>query len=194
MLSSKEELQKYGIITNIPSPKALRNAWQRIQNAQDTKALVSWSHEDPEVLFHWLCKLFECRDAGGGVVRNPAGEYLFIYRRDRWDLPKGHAEKGEEMQETALREVMEECGIPLPLIEQQLPSSYHIYSEKGKYILKTTHWYLMSTDEKYPLKPQEEEDISLAEWIPAASVPALMKESWPSLMEVVRKALRASTH
>ena len=50
-------------------------------------------------------------EAAGGLVINRKGEYLFIYRNDKWDLPKGKLEKGERKRQGAVREVEEECGI-----------------------------------------------------------------------------------
>ena len=52
-------------------------------------------------------------NAAGGLVHNAKGQYLMIRRNDIWDLPKGHQEKGEEISQTALREVFEETGIEL---------------------------------------------------------------------------------
>ena len=49
--------------------------------------------------------------AAGGLVLNKQKEILFIYRGNKWDLPKGHIEKGETKETAAIREVVEECGI-----------------------------------------------------------------------------------
>ena len=40
--------------------------------------------------------------ASGGIVKNDNNQILFIYRRGKWDLPKGKAEKGESIRETKL--------------------------------------------------------------------------------------------
>ena len=49
--------------------------------------------------------------ASGGIVKNKKSEILFIFRRGKWDLPKGKADKGETKKQTALREVKEETGV-----------------------------------------------------------------------------------
>ena len=46
--------------------------------------------------------------AGGGKVYNRNGEVLFIYRNDKWDLPKGRIEKNETLEVGAIREVEED--------------------------------------------------------------------------------------
>ncbi len=46
-----------------------------------------------------------------GKVYNDKGEVLFIYRNDKWDLPKGGAERRETIDQTAIREVEEETGV-----------------------------------------------------------------------------------
>ena len=74
-------------------------------------------------------------EAAGGLVKNNSGEYLFIYRRGKWDLPKGKKDGNETPKETALREVREECGLADLQIIQNLPETYHSYPEKGKNIL-----------------------------------------------------------
>ncbi len=98
--------------------------------------------------------------AGGGLVLNNKKEVLFIYRGNKWDLPKGRIEKGEKIEETAIREVEEECGIENLTIQRKLIDTYHLFLMKGEYRLKETHWYLMHSDYQGVLTPQLEEGIT----------------------------------
>lgn len=102
---------------------------------------------------------FKSQKAAGGKVLNVNNEVLFIYRFNKWDLPKGKLDKGESVSECAVREVEEECGIKNLQIVKPLETTYHIYKEKGKTILKTTYWFLMSADYTGELTPQLEEGI-----------------------------------
>ena len=102
---------------------------------------------------------FKIQKAAGGKVLNANNEVLFIYRFQKWDLPKGKMNKGEKKQECAIREVEEECGIENLKIEKKLETTYHIFERKNKTILKVTYWYLMKTDFEGQLIPQTEEDI-----------------------------------
>ena len=98
-------------------------------------------------------------------MKNKEGKFLFIFRNGKWDLPKGKAEYDETPEMTALREVEEECGLKNLKIEKVLTKTFHTYKEKGKLILKKTHWYLMTIDEDQKLIPQTEEGITEVKWV-----------------------------
>ena len=110
--------------------------------------------------------------AAGGLVKNEKDECLFIYRLGKWDLPKGKAEYDETPEETALREVEEECGLKNLKIVKELPKTFHTYKEKGKLILKKTHWFEMSIEGEQDLVPQTEEGITAVKWIPENKIKA----------------------
>jgi ADP-ribose pyrophosphatase YjhB (NUDIX family) len=104
-------------------------------------------------------KNFKIVSASGGLVLNAEKEILFIYRGNKWDLPKGRIEKGETIESTAVREVEEECGIENLTIDKFLTTTYHFfYQRKNK--VKETHWFLMNSNFKGDLKPQQEEGIT----------------------------------
>jgi ADP-ribose pyrophosphatase YjhB (NUDIX family) len=115
--------------------------------------------ENFEVDWKQFKSLFKIEKAAGGKVFNLKNEVLFIYRFDKWDLPKGKLEKGESIEQCAIREVEEECGITNLTIEKQLETTYHIFERKEKIILKITDWFLMKTCFTGKLEPQVEEGI-----------------------------------
>jgi ADP-ribose pyrophosphatase YjhB (NUDIX family) len=102
---------------------------------------------------------FKIQKAAGGKVFNSKKEILFIYRFNKWDLPKGKLEKGESIEQCAIREVEEECGISNLMIENELETTYHIFERKEKTIFKITYWFLMTTNYIGTLTPQIEEGI-----------------------------------
>jgi len=102
--------------------------------------------------------------AAGGVVTNEKGKVLFIYRNDKWDLPKGKLDKGESIEKCAIREVEEETGVSGLEIENFLRTTYHILKRNGKPKLKEVHWYAMKTEYKGKLKGQKNEGIVKVKW------------------------------
>ncbi len=131
---------------------------------------------------------FEIRKAAGGLVINEKNERLFIKRNGIWDLPKGHLEKNEKNRVAALREVEEECGIKNLNIERKLLKTYHTYLIKKRIVLKPVKWYLMSHKGVEVLKPQEKEGITEVKWANHEVEEELIKNIYPSIIEVLKKA------
>ena len=124
---------------------------------------------------------FKIQKAAGGKVFNHLNEVLFIYRFDKWDLPKGKLEKGETIEQCAIREVEEECGITNLIIENKLETTYHIFERKDKLILKISHWFLMKTNYSGALKPQIEEGISEVVFKNEAETIEALKNSYENI-------------
>jgi ADP-ribose pyrophosphatase YjhB (NUDIX family) len=116
--------------------------------------------------------------AAGGVVTNPDGKVLFIYRNDKWDLPKGVIKKNEDLQRCAIREVEEETGVAGLEIENFLRTTYHVFRRNGKYKLKEVHWYAMKTDYNGKLKGQKEEGIERVKWKGPEKIKRALKNSY----------------
>ena len=61
--------------------------------------------------------------AAGGLVTNDKNELLTMFRRGKWDLPKGKLDEEETIEACALREVREETGIePVSYTHLTLPT------------------------------------------------------------------------
>ena len=127
--------------------------------------------------------------AAGGLVLKDQLEILLIFRNQNWDLPKGKMEEGESKEETALREVEEECGTAKLSIEKPLHTTYHIFYEDNENKLKVTHWFLMKTDDDKEPIPQHEEGISLAKFVPTSSIETLYKSMYPNIQELIKNYL-----
>ena len=121
-------------------------------------------HPDEKEILKVLKTKIPVNKAGGGLVYNKNGEVLFIFRNGKWDLPKGGTNKGEEIEDTAIREVEEETGVNGLSISKKLQKTYHIFKRNGIYKLKVTHWFEMqSTYDGIPIG-QAEEGIEKVEW------------------------------
>lgn len=95
----------------------------------------------------------------GGIVIHK-GKILLLYknynnRYSGWVLPKGSMEDGEQMEETAVREVKEESGANAEIITYIGKTNFNFHVDSNL-INKTVHWYLMQSDSFYT-KPQREE-------------------------------------
>ncbi len=142
-------------------------------------------HSDIEKLFREFRKHFQLITAGGGLVRNDHDEILMIFRKGKWDLPKGKLDKGEKIEDCALREVEEETGIKDTKLGTPLTITYHVYDEFGKHILKETHWFSMKSPGIQPLVPQEEEQITGLEWANESRIKEMLKNSYPLIKDLL---------
>jgi 8-oxo-dGTP pyrophosphatase MutT (NUDIX family) len=140
--------------------------------------------DDLQALWEEVKEIFTYVEAAGGLVRKPTGEVLMIYRNNRWDLPKGHREANESPEETALREVEEECGISGLQLFDRITVTYHIYHDREKNILKRTDWYAMRYDGSATPAPQLAESITRAEWKSPGELPAILPTVYCSIYEV----------
>ncbi|MGZ3863884.1 MAG: NUDIX hydrolase [Bacteroidia bacterium] len=137
--------------------------------------------------FKKFCNEFIVIEAAGGLIKNKKGQYLFIFRHGKWDLPKGKIDKGEKTDAAAIRECQEECGITQIELKEFLTHSYHIYLYKNNWAIKKTHWYLMESDEKN-LTPQLEESITEVAWKNVSEIPEMLTNTYQNIMDVLEKA------
>lgn len=143
---------------------------------------------DVEDTYRRICNEFKEVNAGGGLVSNRRGDFLLINRNGLWDLPKGHQDPGEDIRDTALREVQEETGIDALMLREMICITDHCYRRDGIWHLKHTWWYDMLYTDPTDLTPQKEEDIAKAAWVAKSSLPAFLLNTYPSIAEVFREA------
>lgn len=142
--------------------------------------------ENLEKLWSDFQSAFKLINAAGGVVFNQQNQALMIFRRGYWDLPKGKIDDRETPSQAALREVQEETGLARLTLGPHLLDTWHTYEQGGKRILKTTHWFLMKTDQ-LSLIPQQVEDIEQAVW---RDIEAFLKQSekvYGNILDVLSK-------
>ncbi|MFD1063914.1 NUDIX hydrolase [Winogradskyella litorisediminis] len=154
----KEKDFKVYLLKSVNLPKVIR-----MLNRTDVKAVYLVDKNEEKLLKKFLKKLPNVV-AGGGKVFNKKGKILFIYRNGKWDLPKGKTEKGETIEETAIREVEEETKVKGLKLGEPLPTTYHIFKRNGRYKIKITYWFEMHTESKGKLKPQKKEGITKVKW------------------------------
>ena len=138
-------------------------------------------HPDEKEMLRVLKSKLPVQKAGGGLVYNQKREVLFIFRNGKWDLPKGGVEKGEEIEQTAIREVEEETGVGGLRILKKLPKTYHVFKRNGIYKLKITQWFLMETDFEGTTSGQIEEGIEKAEWLCESKMAEALLNSYENI-------------
>ena len=114
-------------------------------------------------------------ESAGGLVCNRNHHVLLMFKRGKWDMPKGRIEEGCSLEESALREVEEETGLKSKklTIHGKLVSTWHTTTHNKIKYLKKTHWYLMEYDGKDDdTCPQVEEGIIECRWVHLSELPA----------------------
>ena len=164
--------------------KQLENWISEIENTIEPVQCI-FTNDNPSDIWHQLNKNLKIVVAAGGLVKNSDGKFLFIFRRGKWDLPKGKIDKGERIDETAIREVQEETGVEDVYIDSEVFVTYHIYRYKGKLALKPTYWYTMCSIGSDALTPQTDEDIEKAVWLNTEEINEIKKNAFGTILDVV---------
>ena len=138
-------------------------------------------HKNKDKLLKKFLKKLPNVVAGGGKVKNEKGEILFIYRNDKWDLPKGKIEGKETIENTALREVTEETGVNGLEIVKPLETTYHIFKRNGRHRIKVTYWFEMKTSFNGDLYAQENEGITKVEWLNQEQTNKALENSYANI-------------
>jgi len=118
-------------------------------------------------------------------VINEKGKILFIYRNDKWDLPKGRIENNESIEEGAIREVEEETGVKDLTITKPLATTYHIFKRNYRYKIKITYWFEMVTSYDGELKPEASEGITKVKWLGKKKQAKALKNSYANIRELL---------
>jgi len=147
-------------------------------------------HDNVEALLKAFKKKFTLIQAAGGLVYTPDHEFLLIFRRGKWDLPKGKLDQGESLQTCAKREVQEETGLNDVELKKPLHITYHTYHEDGRHFLKESHWFLMSSQKQQVLTPQTEEDIEKCEWVASGNLTPYTENAPASIVDVLRHGIK----
>ena len=127
--------------------------------------------------------------AAGGIVTNHKNEILMIFRRGKWDLPKGKLDKGETIEACAVREVEEETGISSLELQNMVGITCHEYFDTwiNKNVLKETHWFAMQVNGEPKIIPQTEEDIEEIIWADETALKECLKNTYPNIAEIISR-------
>jgi len=157
-----------------------------IHEMQDTSVHAGvFFHKDLKELKDAFFKKFTLVEAAGGFVLNENDEVLIMFRREKWDLPKGKMDKKETFEECAVRETEEETGLKNIKLRSPLITTYHTYHEGSKYVLKETKWFRMKVSGEQKLTPQATEQITKLVWVGKSDLKKYLLNSFPSVKDVL---------
>ena len=100
-----------------------------------------------------------------------------------FSFPKGHVEKGETEEETAIREVKEETNIDIKIVSDK---KYEINYKIGRFKTKKVVFFIAEAI-SFDLKNQENEIIS-CEWVKKDKV--LKKLTYDNVKELYKEVLK----
>lgn len=173
------------LLLDVKQPEDIELVFSTLEDNSSLKAVYMVS---PNIVDHWseYAKRFKVIQAAGGLIYNHNRDLLFIFRRGCWDLPKGKLDPGETIEQAAVREVEEECGISGVQLGSLLLTMYHTYPHKGKMVLKETYWYEMSY-EGVDFEPESKEQITEVRWVSKADFPEVLANTYMSIAEIVSR-------
>ncbi len=176
---------------SLESMDLVRTLLEDAKVAVQRSTLVLFFAEPMEVT-HFLEVLrngYRSETAAGGLVYNSSNELLLIERLGRWDLPKGKVEKGESLEEAALREVAEETGLKGHVLKSHFEDTFHVFEQNKKWKFKTTHWYemLVESTGRVKLIPQAEEGITEVRWWAKEALSSELPPTYPLIEGLLRK-------
>jgi len=138
--------------------------------------------------------------SAGGVVFRKRGKIVYIMLikdgRGRWALPKVHVERGETLQETAVREVGEETGVEKVEVLGRIGEIRYFYTRKmpnapsvrhtpSETIFKTNTFFLMKTSQ---LKTKLSWEVQEVKWFTATE--AIKMVEYKNSVDILNKAIR----
>lgn len=162
---------------------ALKELLQTMETGGGVNYVIKSKKADS--LFNALQKNYKPVYAAGGIIQNDKKELLLIFRRGKWDLPKGKIDAGESSEEAAVRECHEETGIEGLKLKKKVGTTYHLYQEKGKKLMKVTEWFYFNVASGQQLTPQESEDITEIKWFPTKDIAQPMKNTFANIHRIL---------
>lgn len=171
-----------------PSEDQIKVILQKLQNSHIDKALILTTNFSE--IQDFIFKQYTIIEAAGGIIENQQKELLFIFRRGKWDLPKGKLEKGETPEIGAQREIQEETGATDLLLQKKIMNTYHVYQMNDENILKIGHWFAFYSNTRQLLQPQLEEEITAVEWFHVNDVNIPLSNTYGTIQELIKQFLK----
>ncbi len=132
--------------------------------------------------------------AGGVVFRRVHGAISFAMMKDsydKWTFPKGHVEAGEDIEEGAARETLEELGLNEIRLMEYLGKIDIWFRDKflkrGKLIHKDIHYYLFEAPSDARIHADSKQHVFDVKWVPIGKIDET--SAYPDMVPIVDAAL-----
>lgn len=166
------------------TPAAALQVISQLEKAVPSELLsVTLASREKSAVEEKVKSVYKVIKAAGGIVVKD-NKWLFMFRRKKWDLPKGKLDKGEESKTAAIREIEEETGVKA-IIREKICTTWHTYSFNNSKILKRTKWYLLDCVDDSKMAPQAEEQIEELCWLSPNEAKSILINSYSSIRYVV---------
>jgi ADP-ribose pyrophosphatase YjhB (NUDIX family) len=188
----------------ITRAKLVNHVWVDQATISDLDVILDLVNSKVPISLHSLCvsvdnyeavkiylkKKFKVVKAAGGLIRKKE-KFLMIFRMKKWDLPKGKKEPGEDYEQTAVREVFEECNVSVKL-GKKICTTWHTYTMNKNSMLKKTRWFAMDLEDDSKVRPAVEEDIEEIRWMSEKEVYHALENSYRSIRFVFEEYYKKS--
>ncbi|MCS6904237.1 MAG: NUDIX domain-containing protein [Bacteroidia bacterium] len=183
---SLEVKEKSEILEQVYSAKEIFELITQKHNTKECYTLHFSSLSSLGNFYQELSRFFCIVPAAGGIVITPSLKVLLIYRRGKWDLPKGKIDNDESAATAAQREVQEETGIQGIRLVSFLYKTYHIYEQKAQWFLKPTAWYIFyCSQEDQSFTPQQAEEIEEVKWFELQELNLSQLDTYATIREIL---------
>jgi len=182
--------QKKGVINYNGELVNSDDLWTRVVKPKVSqsppRSIVIIELDDLSTQFEQIFNGHDKINAAGGIVE-VENHFLMIRRHDLWDIPKGKVDEGETMEEAAIREVEEECGLNNIILGNLICETHHTYSYHGIPTLKRTLWFSMKIESLQEGTPQLEEGISELKWFTLEELKMVKDQTYTSIAFVLEQ-------
>jgi len=130
-------------------------------------------------------KVLSC---GGVVWRRYEGRLQLLLvkqfsHQDRWGVPKGHIQKGETLEQCALREIKEETGVDVKLDKCRLPEVVVSYRDEVKTVVT---WLAEVVGSQEPHHDDACSEVVDARWFDIDKLPTILMYQQPLITAALR--------
>lgn len=103
-----------------------------------------------------------------------------------WTLPKGRIEEGENEEQCAMREIKEEIGVSISIVEKLGENEYIANKPEVGKLLKKVIYYLASADHT-PLILEKKGGLDDVKWVKTAEVESL--KMYHDILPIIKKGI-----